>query len=76
MAEVSWETYLLRSFFVIVVVCHIPFIFFVGKECFLTILDEFMRKSISKSLNASLLSRSNNEHTEDFKDVMSFKSMP
>lgn len=56
--KTTWETYLLRIFFIIVVVCHIPFIFFVGKECFLTIVDEILRKSISKSLNQSVLLRS------------------
>lgn len=45
-----WEAYIVQISFMIVIACHIPFIFFSGKEGLCIIIDEIDRKSISSAL--------------------------
>lgn len=48
--EGDWQGIVLQVFFFIVLGAHIPFMFFVGKESILILLDELDRKSISLTL--------------------------
>jgi hypothetical protein len=57
----------MQSLFAIILACHIPYLFFSGKEALLIIFDEIMRKSISKQLESSL---GHNEILVEIKDPL------
>ena len=48
--EVNWSSYVIRSAFLIVLACHIPYIFFSGKESLLIMVVETQDKAMSKAL--------------------------
>ncbi len=49
-----WEAYICQVSFMCVIMCHIPFIFFAGKEALLTSIDEISHKSVSNALETRL----------------------
>ena len=53
------EAFIMRILFVMVLIAHIPFVFFSGKEALLIMVDEIDRKTISRSLNASFSLKKN-----------------
>jgi len=55
------ENYVMQFFFLIILACHIPYLFFSGKEAILIVIDEIMRRSISLVLSKKLLQ----ENTEE-----------
>lgn len=48
------ESYFLLFIYAIVLLCHIPFLFYVGKEAMLLIIDEWINKSLSRELEQKL----------------------
>ena len=54
-AVVYPESYVMQILFLIIIACHIPYLFFSGKEALLIIIDEYMRNSISSTLSKKLL---------------------
>ena len=38
--EATWHTYVLRCIFIVIIACHVPYVFFAGKESFLVLIEE------------------------------------
>lgn len=66
---------MLRIMFMIVIACHIPFIFFSGKEGVLIIIDELDRRSISKALEDKL-AIVNGENKNGLEEDFDYNAMP
>lgn len=60
-AEAYWESYIMQLFFLIILACHIPYLYFSGKEALLIMIDEIMRRSISLVLSKKALQEEINE---------------
>jgi len=64
--ESNTSSYIIRFMFLIVLACHIPYIFYFGKEGLLIFVDECMKRSMSKELDLKIvenLTKSNNQDT-------------
>lgn len=46
-----WESFVMQFLILIILACHIPYLFFSGKEAMLITVDEIMRRSISMVLS-------------------------
>ena len=53
--KLYYESYVMEFLFLIIIACHIPYIFFSGKEAMLIMIDELMRRSVSLVLSKKML---------------------
>jgi len=53
--ETSVVSFIIRFSFMILLACHIPYVFFLGKEGGCIVVDEVMTKSMSKSLEKRIM---------------------
>ena len=60
--KVGLAAYIMQGVFLIILACHIPYLYFSGKESLLIIIDEFMRRSISLTLSKKLMAQNENNH--------------
>ena len=51
----TWENITIRAAFIIILICHIPYIFFACKESLLAIIDELTERAISTALDRRLI---------------------
>lgn len=59
--EVGLGSYVSQGLFLVILACHIPYLYYSGKESLLIIIDEIMRKSISMTLAKKLMVRAENQ---------------
>lgn len=52
--QVSLSSYIIRFTFIVVLICHIPYVFFSGKESVLICIDEIRRQSMSEALDITI----------------------
>lgn len=69
--ETTVVSYIIRFSFLILLACHIPYVFFLGKEGGCIIIDELMTKSMSISLEK----RMNPDHQEVDSEVIVYHNM-
>lgn len=60
-SKVYFENYVMQFLFLIILACHIPYLFFSGKEALLIMIDEVMRRSISLTLGKKILQENSAE---------------
>jgi len=79
--EHSVSSYIIRFSFLIVLACHIPYLFFPTKESFFIIVDEFRNQSMSKAIEVSIQKErigevlDTNAHNGQKKNTMAYKQM-
>ena len=69
-ANVFWESFVMEILFLTILGCHIPYIYFSGKEALLIVVDEIMRRSISLVLTKKLLQTQENGGDKDEIDAI------
>jgi hypothetical protein len=81
-SETNFSSYVIRVSFLLVLACHIPYIYFSGKESVCIIVDEIQRQSMTKALEStlqrSLIVETEERLTEGDPDevsLMAYKSM-
>ena len=50
-----WESYLMQALFLVVLACHVPYLYFSGKEAMLIIVDEVLRRSTSFAIGRKVV---------------------
>ena len=48
-------SFVLRAIFLLIFLCNIPFVFFPGKECLLTLIMEIKERKVSKALEKEIV---------------------
>ena len=70
-SETTVVSYVIRLAFLILLACHVPYVFFLGKEGACIVVDEVMTGSMSKSLEK----RTNKDHQELDSEVIVYHNM-